>query len=1177
MNGHVLVFRKWKVRYAILAGMMIAIMAMTKGVPLHAQQSTVATGARADASSSDLLARRVTIHLTKVSLARAIDSVSRIANVLVQYQMPMLKVHPELVTVDVKNTPLGIVFEQILNGTTLRVVPGLQESLTIVASEESRQDSVPNGGTITGRIVDSATGQGIAGATVKIAGTKVSVAARDSGRYTLKNVPIGDAMLTVHAFGYRPANRIVKVVDGTPVTARFALGAAPNVLSGVVTTATGVQRRISIGNDITTLNVDSIRSVAPISSVTDLLETRVPGLTVLHSSGVPGDPARLRLRGASSITGNNDPIVIVDGVRVYAAQSDARNASLAPVPTSTSQRQFAAPSPLDQIDPASIATIDVFKGPSASSLYGADAANGVIVITTKKGQAGPTRVNGDVSLGFDTKPGAWPTNYYRFGHGNSSGSPGGSDGFFCRWNDLSCTVDSIVPFQALNDSRYTPFADHGSNQNASLTVSGGLPTLRYSVTGSASGRVGILKLPAIEQERYQKFYHTAVPQWMLRPDNYKTYSGNGSVIAQPTRTTQVTLTTSLFQSAQQRSTLEGAIAQLEGLYIAQDQLGSLPLVTGVFTRGTANSLSWTNTLSVNWQPVSWLPILATGGVNAIQRADERLVPYGINDVSEGGGGVNAPGDTNGFYGLGRGSSLVKTVHAGTTMPGAKGRILTDVGFDVQSTATADVMASTDLLFPGVNRPTEFPTQVSAGNGSGITSTFTQDQIKSSTYGWFLQPRLNLSSRFFASPGFRLDGGSASGSHSGFTGGIGGFRNLLGLPKIDLSFVAIDRQNEAPLGGVLSLFRPRFAFGFAGVQPSPGEKLRLFNQQQPELCRTFATCTNNGGIVSTDGSTYFYPIRLSTIGNTTLRPERSSELETGFDTYLWNDRVQLTVTQYNKLRHDAILSIPVASSVLGSGINQSVNIGVIRNEGTELSLDAKLVENRSFSAGFNATMSRDHNRVIRLNAGYSPFFNAQGQGVVPGYPLFGRWARPIAAYVDANGDGVLERGEVQLKDSVVFLGGIEPNYQLSLNPHLTLWGRLSAYATIFYQNGLNQFNSGGQAAFAQLANAPGTSPALQAAIIAADRSIIGLSQTVNTVRFQSLSVNYAVPSRISRHLHVPLTTVALQGENLGLHTNYRGKDPNVNAFSVVNGSGDQVQDAGQLPQPRTWLLRFAFGN
>jgi TonB-dependent SusC/RagA subfamily outer membrane receptor len=225
-----------------------------------------------------------------------------------------------------------------------------------------------------------------------------------------------------------------------------------------------MQRKIEVGNDITTINVDSVMKVAPISSVTDLLETRVPGLTVLHSSGVPGDPSRIRLRGSRSITGNNDPIVIVDGVRVYASQSDSRNSSLAPAAVggtnlasdrrgSTPAGQYAAPSPLDQIDPNSIESIEVFKGPSATALYGSDAANGVIVITTKHGRAGPTHWNVSLGQGVNWVPGDWPVNYYRFGINTFLPGAYGAPFGMCVWYDTECTVDSVVAFQALNDPR----------------------------------------------------------------------------------------------------------------------------------------------------------------------------------------------------------------------------------------------------------------------------------------------------------------------------------------------------------------------------------------------------------------------------------------------------------------------------------------------------------------------------------------------------------------------------------------------------------------------------------------------------------------------------------------------------------------------------------------------------
>src|SRR4029078_11610820 len=114
------------------------------------------------------------------------------------------------------------------------------------------------------------------------------------------------------------------------VRADFALRISMTRLQEVVTTATGPKRRLVVGKYIAVINAVSYVRTEPIRSVTDLLATRVPGLTVQRTSGAPGDPSRLRFRGAGSITQSNDPIVVIDGIRVYAAQSDRRNANLAP-------------------------------------------------------------------------------------------------------------------------------------------------------------------------------------------------------------------------------------------------------------------------------------------------------------------------------------------------------------------------------------------------------------------------------------------------------------------------------------------------------------------------------------------------------------------------------------------------------------------------------------------------------------------------------------------------------------------------------------------------------------------------------------------------------------------------------------------------------------------------------
>jgi TonB-dependent SusC/RagA subfamily outer membrane receptor len=222
-----------------------------------------------------------------------------------------------------------------------------------------------------------------------------------------------------------------------------------------VTTATGVQRRLDVGSDVTTINVDSVMRVAPIKSLTDLLDTRIPGATVLRSSGTPGDPSRIRLRRAASIQESNDPIVIVDGVRI--TYNEDNDAGLSFVTGVAGGGRYAMPSALDQIDPNTIEKIDVFKGPSASAMYGSDAANGVIVITTKKGRPGQTRWSLGANVGVNQTLGEYPTLNYSFGH-IADGTSGA--GILCpRVGATPCTIDSVITFQALNDPRYSPFKD----------------------------------------------------------------------------------------------------------------------------------------------------------------------------------------------------------------------------------------------------------------------------------------------------------------------------------------------------------------------------------------------------------------------------------------------------------------------------------------------------------------------------------------------------------------------------------------------------------------------------------------------------------------------------------------------------------------------------------------------
>lgn len=1130
----------------------------------HVARVDVDQAERADVEA--LLNRKVTLDLKGVSLDRAIRAVSALAHATVLADQSAISRYDRPVSLHANDEPIRTVFERLLSGTTLRVVGRPHDRLVVTdAGAAIAVDSVPAGATITGRVVDSTTGRGIREATVKIAGTRLSAVTVDSGRFAVQQVPPGEYLVTVRVFGYRPGEHSVTVGANGRVSVRVALTPVTNLLKGVVTTATGLQERRNVGNDITVINADSVMRVAPVTSVTDLLATRVPGLTVQHTSGVPGAPSRIRLRGVGGglVPGaentSNDPIVIVDGVRIYARQSTTRDQNLAPskgvnpgqfdvVPS------FAPASALDQIDPNSIETIEVFKGPSATSQWGSDAGNGVIVITTKAGRAGPTQVSGSLSMGVNSMPGVYAApGFYVFGRTSLlETSTSAICPAFPQGGGSCVAVDSVVRFQAANSPRLSPFGT-GVSTTGSATVSGGSGTLTYSLTGSAARELGYLKMPALYQDLFRQGYGTQPPGWMKRPNLYKTWGTNATVGFVPTSGLQLTLRGSVTTSDQRQSSAQNDLATLSSTYLDTANLGpfagdpSRPrvAVAGYVRRATSHDVTTQGSVSANWMRWARLPIRMTGGIQTLERADKQLLPFGFASSSF--------SDTLGAFSVGHGRSVVRTGDVSSTVPLAH-LVTAGVGANVAITTTEDFSGVKDTLQAGITEP-------------AALSRGTQRSSSLTTAGWFFEPRINFNSRLIASPGFRFDGGSGSNGSNA--------KSLSLFPKLNFSWITIDREGSSPLLGVLTTLRSRLAFGVAGVQPEPGWKTRLLTDGTAREPQT-------GALIPIDG------VRLSALGNPTLHPERSREVEGGFDATLWSGRANLVVTAYQKMRTDAIQQVTTAPSVYG-GQSYYVNVGRVRNTGVDVSADARLIETGALAWQVNATMSAYRNRLMTLY-GDAPFFDVgDGTRLVQGYPIGGRWSRPILGYHDSNGDGTISLDEVAIADKPVFVGDGQPSVEIPFGTTISLWhGMIGITAQFDYKGGVTQGNAGSAVLLSNLYADTAASPGQQAIAIAAHYCVTGsnqftqacvtgtdygMIQTVSVLRFNTLSINYAVPRSFSARVGIPRMSVALQGSNLRLWTNYRGKDPDVNANIV----GESLVDLGNAPLPRSWLLRIDLGN
>src|SRR5687768_8004173 len=217
-------------------------------------------------------------------------------------------------------------------------------------------------GRVTVRVTDAANQQPIGQVQVQIAGTTLGGLTGAEGRFTIRGVPAGTHQVRVLRVGYGEQKKQVVVANDQEVTVDFAISAVAISLTPVVTTATGDQRRVELGNSVSQIDAGKVAAEAPIRSVEDLINSRTAGVSV-QSGTQTGTGARVRIRGQSSLSLSNEPIYVIDGVRMTSnlgsgIGTGGNNASR-----------------VGDLNPDEIENVEIVKGPSAATLYGTDAAD----------------------------------------------------------------------------------------------------------------------------------------------------------------------------------------------------------------------------------------------------------------------------------------------------------------------------------------------------------------------------------------------------------------------------------------------------------------------------------------------------------------------------------------------------------------------------------------------------------------------------------------------------------------------------------------------------------------------------------------------------------------------------------------------------------------------------------
>lgn len=320
-------------------------------------------------------------------------------------------------------------------------------------------------GVVSGRVTDGATGQPLGGTQVHIPTLNIGTVTDNNGTFTLSDVPAGEHTVHAQRLGYGTVTETVTVTAGQTARVLFELRERAVALEEIVVTGTagGTERR-AVGNVVSRIDAAAITDVAPVTDVQSLLNARAPGVVVQSGSGMVGGGSRMRIRGASSFSLNDQPLVYIDGVRMNnEISSGPAVQGFGASPTSR----------MSDIDPSDIESIEVIKGPAAATLYGTEASNGVIQIITKRGRSEEPEVNFRMRQGVN-----W------FADAENRVPPN-------IWRDPS--TGEIIEMNLVRQERErgTPIWTPGHLQGYGLTVSGGVGQVQYRLSANVDADNGI--------------------------------------------------------------------------------------------------------------------------------------------------------------------------------------------------------------------------------------------------------------------------------------------------------------------------------------------------------------------------------------------------------------------------------------------------------------------------------------------------------------------------------------------------------------------------------------------------------------------------------------------------------------------------------------------------------------
>jgi len=779
------------------------------------------------------------------------------------------------------------------------------------------------------------------------------------------------------------------------------------------------------------------------------------------------------------------------------------------------------------------------------------------VITTKRGRAGATRWDFHAERSEIRDENEYYPNYQLVGRSVAAGSPLRK----CRSYEIAagtCVFDSAYELNILKTPDVT-FIGPGKRNVGGGSLSGGNSSVRFFLSGDRNEEYGPWKLPDFDRRRFEADGQT-IRDFMDRPSQYKQSSARGNVSVVANSKIDIVVNTGFTSSELRLPRSELGGNSINGMWQAAvhgDAYRTGPGVDNPFHQpgfdlggylwetpgmiGLRDSKQTTNrfigSTTANWRPISWLPLTGNAGVDLIARRDKVLdrfgeIAYAPTFVPT---STDARNQNRGITADGRGTA--------NWQARSWAQVRSTVGIQFVGTSSGGATASNIGLGPGAENPTQ---------GTAATATISASNTENRTIGAYIEENVALRDRLYLTVAARSDQNSAFGND---------IKNVV-YPKASVSWVATD-EPFFPTVPFLNQLRLRAAIGSSGVQPGLNDAIRTYS--------------SSGGFYR---DTLVNSISPSNPGNPALKPERSTEFETGFESRWLDGRLNAELTYYRKQTKDALVSQPVAPS---AGVSSFLaNLGGMRNAGFEYRFNAQVLDTRSVGVDLMFSGSKNDNKITNLGGVLATPTSANQEG----RPTNSVFVRPVTLNATAGQGvmGLLRTTDITIAspDSAIYLGPQLSPIEMTFTAGAEFFKRRLRISTLFdrkaggYQLLEFQITCSQSIATCPWTNRLDNTLQEQAYGIAqrVNNVATGFWQEADFIRWRELSASYDLGERIaSRILNAKGARINFAMRNIKLWSDWKGVDPE--GVQGNNGNTTSGQTTPGLPTFYTVRLNLNF--